>query len=398
MLALFREGFWRDVLALVVAAVFLAGLAAGGVARGVEAYFTQAVSGLVGAPGEFDAIVHLRRDAGAEGLRLLGERLTTKYPGYVQKKGPELAGYLNVLVRLPDERRTRAGFESLKAAIEDVPGFDGITYIVEPAIVASDVHPSLQQDFIARASVSAASCSFSSGSSVWAVLHSPDHAEEVQRALQAFASSRAVIDLRLPVGPRPPKCARPSPGTSSSNLNRAIPNSTCRSSRRIPRRRAGGRPVGRSPGDLGAQRDRYRPASLSPFRGRRHDRGRCRAASSRIIISLMCSTPSARRWISSNSSRLRLADVSEQLRGAAEQGEASDALIALLIQRLIDRLCGGGEVEVPRSAVDVGELRSGITAIAERIQTLEQLDPGRLASSLREPASALPASRMTKRR
>ena len=86
----------------------------------------------------------------------------------------------------------------------------------------------------------------------------------------------------------------------------------------------------------------------------------------------------------------RLADVTEQLRGAAAEGDASDVLIALLIQRLIDRLGGGGEVEPPQSAVDIGELRSGINAIAERIRGLEQLDPGHIASSLRELAYALP--------
>src|SRR5690606_18395615 len=62
VLALFREGFWRDALALVVVAVFLGGLAVGAIGRGVEAYLTRAVSGLVGAPGEFDAVVHVRQD------------------------------------------------------------------------------------------------------------------------------------------------------------------------------------------------------------------------------------------------------------------------------------------------------------------------------------------------
>ena len=177
----FCEGFWRDALALVVAAVIVSGLAAGGVARGVEAYFTRAVSGLVGAPGEYDAIVHLKQEAGAEGLRLLDERLTAKYPGATVKSGPELAGYLNVLIRLPDEGRTRAGFESLQSTLEDAPGFDGITYIVEPAVVINDVHPKLHRDFIEYAEgQSGVSFSFSSGSSVWAVLRSPDFAEEVR--------------------------------------------------------------------------------------------------------------------------------------------------------------------------------------------------------------------------
>src|SRR5690606_40006666 len=101
VLALFREGFWRDALALVIVAVVLGGLAVGAIGRGVEAYLTRAVSGLVGAPGEFDAVVHVRQDTGEQALRLLGERLAQSYPGFVYRPGPVLAGYRNEFIRFP---------------------------------------------------------------------------------------------------------------------------------------------------------------------------------------------------------------------------------------------------------------------------------------------------------
>src|SRR5690606_21307710 len=64
VLALFREGFWRDALALVIVAVVLGGLAVGAIGRGVEACLPRPVSGVVGALREFDAVVHVREDTG----------------------------------------------------------------------------------------------------------------------------------------------------------------------------------------------------------------------------------------------------------------------------------------------------------------------------------------------
>ena len=118
----------------------------------------------------------------------------------VYRRGPDLAGYRNVLIRFPRELRTREGFESLRSLVEDVPGFDGITYIVQPAVVISEVHPALRREFLDyAASLSEVEFAFASGSSLWTVLRSPDDVERVQRALEAFVASLAILDLRLRV-------------------------------------------------------------------------------------------------------------------------------------------------------------------------------------------------------
>src|SRR5690606_28116831 len=46
-------------------------------------------------------------------------------------------------------------------------------------------------------SLSEVEFAFASGASVWTVLRSPDDVERVQRALEAFAASLAILDLRL---------------------------------------------------------------------------------------------------------------------------------------------------------------------------------------------------------
>ena len=67
-----------------------------------------------------------------------------------------------------------------------------------------------------------------------------------------------------------------------------------------------------------------------------------------------------------------------------------DVLIALLLQKLMERWGGGQPVEPPRSAVDVETLRKGLDAISGRLESLEDLDLHQAASALRELATALP--------
>lgn len=392
MLALLREGFWRDALALVVIAVVLGGLAVGGVARGVEAYLTRAVSGLVGAPGEYDAIVHVRQDAGEEALRLLSDRLAQSHPGFLHRQGPDLAGYLNVLIRLPDDRRTQEGFESLRPLLENVPGFDGITYIVEPAVVVSDVNPALRRDFIDYATgLSEVEFAFASGSSVWAVVSSPDHVDKVQRALEAFASARAILDIRLPVALDPglrdtlawdivAKLEQREPELRVSTLEvdreEEGPAADLRAAREVIARLS----------EFDSQELRSRLLEAADLiESAASGLGGDDQAEISYVLEAFSQAVDQLQLL-----EVRLAEVARQLRGAAEEGQASDVLIALLIQKLIDRLGGQEPVEPPRSAVDVEELRSGIEAIASRIRSLEALDLDRVASSLRELAFAFP--------
>lgn len=410
MLALFREGFWKDALALVIAAVVAGAFAAGGTARGIEAYFTRAVAGLVGAPGEYDAIVHLKQEAGAEALQALADRLDVRYPGYFLKEGPELAGYFNVLVRLPASHRTRAGFESLASTLEDIPGYDGITYIVEPAVVIKDVHPALQPDFVRRAEAErGVGFSFASGSSVWVVLDSADDVPRVQRALEAFAASLAVLDLRLPVAtaseardalaqeliarleakepglrltPVQPEVREGSPEADLVAARRVI-EALSELDAPLLRARlfeaadliegafAGSLTGGSNPSDLTSSSDR---------------------SDQRDHVDLAYVLDAFRRAVDElELLETRLLEVTERLRGAAAQGEASDVLIALLVQKLIERLGGEGPVAPPQPAVDARELRAGIEALAERLRAWEELNPAQIAASLRELAASLPS-------
>src|SRR5690606_40455184 len=74
----------------------------------------------------------------------------------------------------------------------------------------------------------------------------------------------------------------------------------------------------------------------------------------------------------------------------AEGGQASDVLIALLLQKLMERWGGGQVAEPPRAAVDVEALRKGLDAISARLESLGDLDLHEVASALRELAVALP--------
>jgi len=391
VLAFFRSGLWRDLLALLLLTVVLAGLLAGGAGRIVEAYFSQAVAGLVGAPGEYDAIVHLKREAGEEALRALDERLASEYPGYARKEAPTVAGHRNILIGLPKARRDQRGLESLPTVLSDVPGFDGITFIVEPAIVIRDVHPGLRGELAAQArKIDGVLFSFTNGSSVWAVLRSAADVARVQGELEELVREKVIIEVQLPVAMS---------GRASEALLWEL---VTRLEESEPGWKASALEAGESADERYAllQRARQVIAELGAvdtaelkaglleladeIEGAFAQTGGLGGEDLGYVIGAFRQAVDQVELLEA-----RLDAVAGELKEAAAQGEATDLIVALLLQRLFDRL-GSKEVEAPASAVDVQELRTGIEAIEETIRRLDQLKLSEVAARLRRLAAVVP--------
>lgn len=391
MRTLLGSGLWRDLLALFISAVLLGGMLAGGASRLVEAYFSRAVTGLVGAPGEYDAIVHLKQEAGEAALRALDERLASLYPGYTWKEAPTLAGRLNVVIGLPEAHRNQSGLESLPQTLGDLPGFDGITYIVEPAVVIKDVHPALRDELAAGArAASGVAFAFSSGSTVWAVLRSPGEAAAVQEALEALVEEQVIAEVQLPVavseGAREALLAEMISLLEASGPGvRAVPLAAGEGSEgpQAALERARGIIAGLSSMDLPALReDLLRLADQIEAAAAGGD-----AAGEEGLAYVL---DVFRRAVDEvEALEARVAQVAEALRGAAAQGDAGDILVALLLQQLVQRL-GGGEAALPGPAVDSEALRAGIQAVEEALERWRELDLEAAAHSLRQLSAAVP--------
>lgn len=393
MRALVRWGLWRDVLALWVAAVLLGGALAGGSSRAVHAFFSRAVTGLVGAPGEYDAIVHLKREADEGALRALKERLESEYPGYTLKEAPAVAGHRNFLIGLPKARRDRLGLQQLPQALHDIPGFDGITYIIEPAVVIKDVRPELAGELAARAEAAAGvSFSFQSGSSVWAVLRSPADAEPVRRALEGIVGDLLIVEVQLPVAVsgraeqslvgglvkaieavEPGLDARPLTGGGGDDETQAL----LQTAREII-------------AEFGALDTGELREGLLQLADQLE--GALGGAAQQDQAELSYVVDTFRRAVDQvELLEARLAEVTGELKEAAAQGEAADILVALLLQKLLDRLTGDNKISAPAPAVDAGELRAGIDAVEETLRRIDELDLSGTAAALRRLAAQMPA-------
>ncbi|HEX6972147.1 MAG TPA: hypothetical protein VF234_07995, partial [Limnochordia bacterium] len=134
----------------LLVAVLVGGIAAGCGAALVGRAVEGALRGIVGAEGEYDAIIHVREEAAHTAWKALGSLSRERWPGVRITPSLTVAGTANFLLGLPEGARTTAGYASLEAALQDVPGFTGLTFIVQPAITVRGIHPSLRDDLARR--------------------------------------------------------------------------------------------------------------------------------------------------------------------------------------------------------------------------------------------------------
>ena len=101
MTVLLRDGFWRDVVVLLVATVLLGSAVAWSVGWGVDAFFGDAIQNLVGEAGEYDALIQIRDNHDEAPLEALQHRVAESLPGAQLQKAVSFAGQSHVLLRLP---------------------------------------------------------------------------------------------------------------------------------------------------------------------------------------------------------------------------------------------------------------------------------------------------------
>lgn len=387
MLQLLREGYWRDLAALFLVTALCGSLVTFGAGRLVAAYFEGALEALVGSPGEFDFIVHVRRDSEAEAHRALQDLLASISRGYTLKAGPAIAGQVHLLAGLPRAAESRPLFESLGRRLEAVPGYEGITFMVEPAVVLKDVHPALAGRLREEAeAVAGVRFAFAHGGSVWAVLESPEDAGPVRDGLVERLESLALVEVRFPEEGSQPEAQEAMEAAQQAFLSRVAAELPAAEARPLGPREA---PFGEAAAALRrliAQLEegeelRRRLASAASLL-EQAEGGAQDARVSEVIDTF-------RQALSEiEVLQLELERLAAQLKGAAADGEATGVLVALLLQRLFEGAAPAGAA--PEPAVDVKRLEAGLDAIEEQLRRFDSLDLGEFAQSLREVERGLP--------
>ncbi len=201
MIRFWRAGFGRDFIILLLVTVLLGSALSGALAALTERAFTGAVRSLIGDYGEYDIIVHVRDEAHTAALTALRELLQTKLPGARVKDSMALAGKANLLVAVPEKRKSRAVFESLPGWLAALPGYAGVTYIAEPNVTVRNVHAGVRADLQNKmADLAGVRFVYRDGSDLTAILDSPDQAEAVYKAVSELAAQKRVLEIRYPIG------------------------------------------------------------------------------------------------------------------------------------------------------------------------------------------------------
>lgn len=385
MLQLLREGYWRDVLVLFLVTALLGTFAVAGAGRAVAAYFEGAVESIAGSPGEFDLIVHVRPESEAGAAEALRRRLEAITPDYTLKVGPVIAGRVHLLAGFPEEVESRSLFESLSVQLQSIPGYDGMTFMVEPSVLMKDVHPELVDRLRDEAaSLPQVRFAFHHAGTIWAVLDSAEAAAAVKEELDRRVAPLGLVEARFPV----PVASEALVEAERSLVERASESLPLLSPTLLEREE--------SALSEGIAALRRLLAQLGE--GEAVRRSLSEAASLLEQVDASGSAEEAREVIATfrqalsqvEEVQLQLESVAAQLRGAAQEGEATDILIAMLLQRLFDGLGVGGVPTPPAPAVDVASLEAGLSSIEERLRQLDSLELAEFARSLRALEQSFP--------
>lgn len=218
MTVLFRDGYWRDVVVLLVVTVLLGSGVAWSVGWGVDAFFGDAIQNLVGEAGEYDALIQIRDNQDEAPLEALQHRVAESLPGAQLQKAVSLAGQSHYLLRLPSELRQAETFTALRDMFQDIPGYVGLTYMVEPSISVTVVHPAVARELEAAfAEHPDVDFVFHKGDGLQIVLKQAESMQRVTQQVEAFLANREILEVRMPLG-----VTLPHPEATATELKAAL--------------------------------------------------------------------------------------------------------------------------------------------------------------------------------
>src|SRR5690554_786443 len=113
MLVFFRDGFYKDLIVLLIVTVIVGAVFSQGIAWAIDAYFGDTLDGMIGEYGEYDVILHIREEAKEAALRELERIGQESFPGYKVKQSFTIAGQANIFFGLPEQYRTKEVLEAV---------------------------------------------------------------------------------------------------------------------------------------------------------------------------------------------------------------------------------------------------------------------------------------------
>ncbi len=201
MSTIWHTPFRKDFLILLIISILLASAFSSGLAWIADRYFGQAINGLMGDYGQYDLFMQVRSETLSESRAELDRLISDYLPGTTVKIGPSLVGKTAIFLSLPDELRRRDIFEGLDAILARVPGWSGLSLLIEPRLTISAVHGGAQEMLLGRmADWEEVRFAFRRGGNIEVVLQNPTAQKAVSERAQQVIKEYRLVELRYPTG------------------------------------------------------------------------------------------------------------------------------------------------------------------------------------------------------
>ncbi|MFY9494658.1 MAG: hypothetical protein WAQ17_05650, partial [Limnochordia bacterium] len=201
MLSFFRDGFYKDLVILLLVTVVIGAVFAQGVAWAIDLYFGDTLDGMIGEYGEYDLVIHIREEAKEAALRELERIGDESFPGYRLNQSFTIAGQANFFFGLPDEHRTKEVLESIPSYFGAVPGLNGYSLMVEPSVLIRGVHSGVRSELMEQVeNVQGVKFVVRDGTNLIAVLTRDDAIATATAGIEQILGQYQILELRFPMG------------------------------------------------------------------------------------------------------------------------------------------------------------------------------------------------------
>lgn len=201
MFSFFRDGFYQDLLILLILTVVTGTAFSQGIAWAIDAYFGDTLDGVIGAYGEYDLILHIREEAKEAALSELERIGRQHFPGFKLNQTLTIAGQANFFFGLPAQQRTKEVLESITSYFGAVPGLNGYTLMVEPSVLIRGVHPGVRQELREQMEkLAGVSFVFRDRENLIAVFDNEDQVPLLTEAIEEILAGYRILELRFPMG------------------------------------------------------------------------------------------------------------------------------------------------------------------------------------------------------
>lgn len=195
----FGKGLLKDIALLLVVTITLGAGFSAAVAYGIDTYFGDTLSGLVGEYGEYQLLVHVQQEAKEAAKVQLAELLQKEFPGAKLKEGIAIAGTANFFIALPAQSVTKRVFANLSKFFNDLPGQSGYTVLLEPTVVVQGVQGNVYGQLIAEMErLEHVRFAFRQGGQIFVLLQGPEYSQEVTNQINQLLSRYQILEVRFP--------------------------------------------------------------------------------------------------------------------------------------------------------------------------------------------------------